>query len=70
MTGYDTHDGFRDEPFDNRDDDDPEYTIDPMFSGTHADGGEHRELRHETLENTPETPSDVAVYDPRSEVNQ
>jgi len=64
MTGYDTSDGFRVEPLDDRDSDDPEYTIDPMFSGTQDDGGSHREIRHKSLEPTVKTPAERATFDP------
>jgi len=66
MTGYDTNEGYRSEPLDNRDSEDPEYTVDPMFSGTHADGGPHRKLRHRSLEEQ-RTPADLATFDPREE---
>jgi hypothetical protein len=41
MTGFDTSDGYRIEPLDDRDSDDPDFTIDPMLSCSNTDfGGE------------------------------
>jgi hypothetical protein len=67
VKGYHDSDGYRDEPLDNRDEENPEYIIDPMLSGTHADGGEHRVLRHKTAEPTLKSPADMATFDPRDE---
>ena len=64
MTGYDTNEGYRVEPLDDRDAEDPEYEIDPMYSGTHDDGGEHRRLRHKEVEPVVKTPAERAVFDP------
>jgi hypothetical protein len=64
MTGYDTAEGYQYEPFDDRDEDDPEFVIDPMFSGTQADGDDHRKLRHRDLDGSGRTPADQATFDP------
>ena len=64
MTGYDTARGYRVEPLDDRDDEDPDWTIDPMFSGVHNDGGPHRKLRHKDIEPTIKTPAELATFDP------
>ena len=64
MIGYDTTDGYRIEPLDNRDEDDPGWSIDPMFSGTQDDGGPHRELRHKGVEPEIKTPAERATFDP------
>jgi len=37
MNGYDTAEGYRVEPLDDRDDEDPEYTIRPVFSSPDFD---------------------------------
>jgi len=50
-------------PIEEQREDEPEFTIDPMFSGTQADGGEHREERHRDLEAQPKTPAEVAMWD-------
>lgn len=65
--GFHDSKGYRDEPLDDRDEEDPEYTIDPMFSGTHADGGEHRKIRHREVNPTPKSPAEMATFDPREE---
>lgn len=39
MMGYHDSDGYRIEPLDDRDEEDPEYEIDPEFSCTNTDFG-------------------------------
>lgn len=65
VKGYHSGDGYRIESLDDRDEEDPKYTIDPMLSGTHADGGKHRNLRHKEVEPVTKTPADLATFDPR-----
>lgn len=66
MTGYDTSDGYRIEPLDDRDEDDPEFTVDPILSGVENDGGD-RPDRHRGLQPDGSyerrTPSEVAAFD-------
>lgn len=49
-------------PIEEQREEDPEFTIDPMFSGTHADGGKHREERHRDLEASPAPLSEKAAW--------
>lgn len=71
MNGYDTAEGYHIGPLDDRDVENPDYTIDPMFSDTGNHGGD-RSDRHRGL--TPEgeyegrTAAEMAAFDPEAEV--
>lgn len=65
MTGYHSSDGYRIEPLDNRDEDEPEYTIDPVLSSSNTNfGGEDPATIPDHSE---KTPAEMATFDPRSD---
>lgn len=65
MNGFDTSDGYRVEPLDNRDEDEPDYTIDPILSSSNTDFGGEDPAK---IEEPTGTPAERATFDPRNEV--
>lgn len=67
MTGFDSSEGYRIEPFDNRDDEEPDYEIRPELSSSNTDfGGKDPAI----IEEPTGTPAELATFDPRPEAER
>jgi hypothetical protein len=64
VNGYHSEDGWSIEPLDDRDEDDPEYRIDPILSSSNTGFGGEDPAKTTVLSGTP---AEKATFDPRKE---